>query len=166
VWVSDPRSGRLPTRSRLRRDLSLCAVVSSAQPAPGQCHRRRYYPFYLRQVTMRRHRPKPADTEQVVSASTQVKPLLLSPLEDKNILGGGWTRSGRTMTHIPALSGASSEQTDTSARSAPGGRKRDRQCQEGPVHDHIAHCLDCSMKTPRSKRKAALAGFSTITKYF
>ena len=33
------------------------------------------------------------------------------------------------------------------------------------IHDHITHCLDRSMKTPASKRKAALAEFKAITKY-
>jgi uncharacterized protein len=33
------------------------------------------------------------------------------------------------------------------------------------IHDHIAHCLDRSMKTPGSKRKAAFAEFRAITKY-
>jgi DNA-binding FrmR family transcriptional regulator len=33
------------------------------------------------------------------------------------------------------------------------------------IHDHIEHCLDRTMKTPRSKGKAALAEFRAITKY-
>jgi hypothetical protein len=90
VGKRPPRSGRLPTRSDLCRDPSLSVVVLSAQPAPGQCHRRWYCPFSRHQVTTRRHRPRPADIEQVVSALSRVKLLLLSSREDKSILGGGW----------------------------------------------------------------------------
>jgi hypothetical protein len=89
VGKRPPRSGRLPTRNDLRRDPSLCVAVPSAQPAPGRCHLRRYCPFSRRQVTTRRHRPKPADIQQVVLASSRVKLLLLSSQDDKSILGGG-----------------------------------------------------------------------------
>jgi hypothetical protein len=89
VGKRPPRCGRLPTRSHLCRDSSLSVVVPSAQPALGRCHRRRYCPFSRRQVTTRRHRSKPADTKQLVSASSRVKLVWLSGWEDISILGGG-----------------------------------------------------------------------------
>ena len=55
------------------------------------------------------------------------------------------------------------------ALSSPNSSRRSKNvidnAQKALIHDHIAHRLDRSMKTPSFRRKAALAAFGAITRY-
>jgi uncharacterized protein len=81
---------------------------------------------------------------------------------------------------MPASSSASSGRTDTStiiamiqevrpclevAQQLQAVENAIDNAKKALIHDHIAYCLDRSMKTPGRKRKAALAEFRAITKY-